>query len=129
MTTDLVPLVTVAAETGVDVNALAQQLADAVAFDAAGLRCIPSARSNEFIEELKARRAAEQERDRRWLATQIASDPMNQVHAQVKAIADHQQQLREAGMLDADLPAVACMTAADYEAAMATKAGHLDEMM
>jgi hypothetical protein len=123
----LVPLVTVAAELGVDVATLVKQFGDAVVADDAGLRCIEAERSRVYLAAANAAQQADEARMREQAAECAARiDAVNgPIFAKVAAI----QQQQEAQQVEPGTPALAVMLGADRDNRLARASRNKDEML
>ena len=109
---------------------LRRELAEHLLLDDIGRAHIPRRVARELFAERAQKQAEAATREAARAAELAATNPMDQVRAQIKAIDARHERLRATGMLDdPTLTAFAVMAAGDYQARMEAKSRHLDEMM
>ena len=120
---DTVPLVTVAAEVGVDADTLASAFGDAVTHDDAAMRAVAVDIARHYIDAHRASVQAEQ--NRKTAQREAARQRPHPVRERIKALRRQQEKWTHVG----DIPAFGRLTADSIEASADASAARMDEML
>lgn len=118
----LTPLTLIALEIGGDADALAVKFADAVTFDDAAMRCVPTDTAHQFVTDHRA--AVQAQRERRAAQEAELRRRPNPLRERVRALQRAQERFE-----GSDLPALAVMTAGDLETRLESSGRHMDELL
>ncbi|BBY01045.1 hypothetical protein [Mycobacterium seoulense] len=115
---ELIPLSVLALDTGTTAAELERRHADRTLPDHLGRVCVDAELARELIAAERARVEGHAQYRRQARQTQREKVAATHPRRRVKAITEHQAQLREKGLIDADMSAFAVMGSGDTQASL-----------